>query len=220
MRTSPNSHVIYGQVVDVNGLQPQFKFNNNQIVTSHIDTLTGTFYVDESDMTNVTTPITSLNEFTLFSNNSNILSINKISLDTSHVTSMYGLFNCSTSTSNNNTLKYIDISGLDISSCTSMVNAFRQLASLEKLYLYNIDMSNIDTSSMFYYNFMPPSLSNMNIYINNINTLNKLTNNLTKANTSGYSNTQYIPSLATIHYDNGSEVIDYKWQNNAWTPQS
>ena len=179
VRTSPNAHVIYGELIDdFNGTAPIFKFNdnNNQKVTAHIDSLNNTFYVDTSDMTGVTTPLTSMAAF-FYSGDRNIKTVKYLMFDTSNVTSIAGM--CSTSSN----LTVLKLNGLDFSNVTVVNNAFSGASSLT------------------------------DVYINVEATLMKLTNNLSSQ---GYS---YIPSNngnCTIHYND----VDYKWQNNAWTPQS
>jgi len=173
-RTSPNSHVIYGTLTNPN-TPPTFKFNNNnnQKVTAHVDLLDNTFYIDASDMSGVTTPITSLGNFLTADNN--VTSIKKIKLDTTHVTSISGLFYVTEN------LTSIDLTSFNLSSFTG------------------------SPDSTFY-----RSNSLTDVYVSYENTLNIITNNLSSQGNS------YVPSSATIHY-NGT---DYKWQNNAWTPQS
>lgn len=95
---------------------------------------------------------------------------------------------------------------LDTSSVTSLYSTFGACTSLTTLDLSTCDFSNVTSQTSCFYN--APSLKD--VYITEEATLRKLTNNLAS------QNTQYIPSTATIHY-NGT---DYKWQNNAWTPQN
>ena len=178
-QTSPNDHVIYGEVVDVNGTAPKFKFNssNAQIVTAHIDAISGTFYIDAADMTSVSS-ITTISYMCY--GETNIKSIKKFSINTSGIT--------------------------DIN------NAFNYCSNLTKLNLLTWDLSNVTQQTSVFSN-----ITNLtDVYINVEATLNKLTSNLTTSSVF-YG---YIPSTATIHYDNGTGNVDYKWQNNAWTPQS
>ena len=177
--TSPNDHLIYGEVVDVNGTAPKFKFNssNAQIVTSHIDAISGTFYIDVSDMTSVSSITTISN---MCYGETNIKSIKKFLINTSGI--------------------------------TNINNAFNYCSNLTKLNLFTWDLSNVTQQTSTF-----SSMTNLtDVYINVEATLNKLTSNL-RSSTSSYG---YIPSTATIHYDNGTQIIDYKWQNNAWTAQS
>ena len=87
-----------------------------------------------------------------------------------------------------------------------MQNMFLDCQSLTSL-----DLSNFNTSNVTYMVNMFRNCSSLkDVYITVESTLMKLTNNLTEQ---GWN---YIPASATIHY-NG---VDYKWQNNIWTPQN
>ena len=77
--------------------------------------------------------------------------------------------------------------------------------------LTSIDLSGWDTSNVTDMSSMFNGYSSLtDVYITVEATLMKLTNNLTSAGGA------YIPASATIHYND----VDYKWQNNAWTPQN
>lgn len=176
MKTSPNDYVIYGELVDnYNGNAPTFRFNADQSLrfTSHVDTLTNTFYLDAADITLVPQNITSLSGF-CYDNKTQIKTVKKIKLNTSSVTNITQIFN--------------------------------NCSNLSSLNLCGLDFGNVTTS--LYEPFRGSPI--VDVYIDNENTLNKLTNNLSS------TGNNYIPSTATIHY-NG---VDYKWQNNAWTAQS
>ena len=101
------------------------------------------------------------------------------------------------------------LKGLDTSNVTDMQYMFNECSSLTSL-----DLSSFNTSKVTRMNFMFYGCSSLkDVYITVESTLNKLTNNLTS------QRYNYIPSnggKCTIHYNN----VDYKWQNNAWTPQS
>lgn len=196
--TSPNDHLIYGTLNDPTQA-PAFKFNNynNQTVTAHVNALDNTFYIDESDMSNVTTPITSLYNF--INNNTNIISIKKFNIDTSNVTSMYSAFNgCSN-------IQSLNLANLDVSNVSNVNSIFNGCSSLVTLDLSGWDLHVNDTSWAF-----GSVRSLQTIYITEESTLMKLTNNLTSQGAP-----PYIPSSATIYYND--QV--YKWQNNAWTLQ-
>ena len=218
VRTSPNNHVLYGEVVDPAQALPTISLDN-KVNTPTFDELTNMFYLD-SWSNAAPTRIS-------FANKKNIKTIKKLKdLDTSNVTSMSTMFYfCSSLTSldlsNFNTsnvtglgnmfngcssLTSLDLSNFDTSKVTDMNNMFSNCRSLTSLDLSNFNTSNVNNiSSMF-----NRCASLKDVYITVEATLNKLTNNLTS------EGSDYIPSSATIHY-NGT---DYKWQNGAWTPQN
>ena len=212
VRTSPNDHVLYGEVVDPAQPLPTISLNGT-VNTPTFDELTNTFYLDSWS----NAAPTSIS----FNNKGNIKSIKKLKdLDTSNVNSMYSMFeNCSSLTSldlsNFNTsnvtnmyslfygcslLTSLDLSSFDTSNVTNMRYMFGSCSALTSLNLSNWNTSNVtDMTSMF------AGCSKLkDVYITVEATLNKLTNNLTS------QGQNYIPSSATIHY-NG---VDYKWQNN------
>jgi hypothetical protein len=94
---------------------------------------------------------------------------------------------------------------LDTSNVGNFTTMFMSCRSLKEIHFEECDFSNAYGSFVF---AITPSLTD--VYITVEATLMKLTNNLAS------QGDVYIPSSATIHY-NGT---DYKWQNNAWTPQS
>jgi surface protein len=153
-------------------------------------------------MSNVSTPITSLNGF--IRENTNITSIKKLNIDTSNVTSMGSMFYYCAN------LDLVNMSALDTSNVTDISSMFRMNTSpkLSTLDLSNCDLSNVSNQSNA---FQSLGVWNRitNVYITEEATLMKLTNNLTAAS---YN---YIPSAAIIYYND--QV--YKWQNNAWTLQ-
>lgn len=201
--TSPNDHLIYGTLTDPTQA-PVFKFNDStsQRVTAHVDTLTNTFYIDASDMSNVTTPITSLRKF--ITDNTNITSIKKLNIDTSNVTSMDSMFYYCIN------LELVNMSALDTSNVTDISSMFKINANpkLSTIDLSNCDLSNVSSQSNAFQSLWT-WVERTNVYITEEGTLMKLTNNLTAASNN------YIPSSATIYYND--QV--YKWQNNAWTLQ-
>ena len=178
MRTSPNNHLFYGELVDATQNIPELKLKNVntnvKTYTPTVDTFNNTFYIDDWG----TVPTFNKLDGNFLTNKSNIKSIKKFKgLNTSSVTYMQQMFQyCSSLTS-------LDLSSWDISNVTTMTSMFNNCSSLT------------------------------DVYITVEATLMKLTNNLSS------SSGNYIPSNngnCTIHY-NGT---DYKWQNNAWTPQS
>lgn len=201
---SLNNHLIYGEVIDINAEAPTFRFNNNnsQIITSHIDPLLGIFYIDQADITNVTQPIISLERMCFAQNN--IKTLKKFNITTTNNTTLEQLFYHTSS------VTLLNLSYIDTSSVRTMYNPFNGCNSLITLYLTGWDLSAVTNSS----NIFAGCNNLTDVYISVEATLNRLTNNLTS------QGSNYIPSSATIHYDNGSQVIDYKWQNNAWTAQS
>ena len=244
VRTSPNDHLLYGEVVDASQPLPTISLNGTTN-TPTLDELNNAFYLDSWS----NAAPTSIE----FGNKSNIKSIKKLKgLDTSNVTIMNYMFNgCSSLTS-------LDLSNLNTSNVTSMESMFDKCSSLTSLDLSNFNTSNVTNirsmlascsslTSLDLSNFNTSNVTNMrtmlagcssltsldlssfdtskvtdtyamfnncsslkDVYITVESTLNTLTNNLTSE---GYD---YIPSKATIHY-NG---VDYKWQNNKWTPQN
>ena len=246
VRTSPNSHVWYGEVVDASQAVPTISINN-VVNTPTLDTLTNMFCLD-SWTSNVPT-------FISFNNKSNLKSIKKCNIDTSNVTYMNNMFDgCSLLTSldlssfntsnvvNMNvmfngcsSLTSLDLSSFNTSNVTNMAGMFQGCSSLVSL-----DLSNWGTSNVTYMNHMFNGCSSLtSLYLSNWDTSNvisvismfngcssltdvyitveatlmKLTNNLASQGST------YIPSNngnCTIHYND----VDYKWQNNAWTPQS
>ena len=217
VRTSPNDHVWYGEVVDPAQAVPTISLNgttNNTI----LDELTNTFYLDSWS----NAAPTSIS----FGNKKNIKSIKKMQIDTSNFTDMqYMFYGCSSLTS-------LDLSNFDTSKVTNINRMFGYCESLTSLDLSNLDtskvtdiggmcincssltsldLSNWDTSKVTNRSEMLVNCSSLkDVYITVEATLMLLTGNL-----SGYGSS-YIPSSATIHY-NG---VDYNWNNNAWTPQS
>ena len=217
VRTSPNDHVWYGEVVDPSQALPTI-FLNGKVNTPTLDTLTNMFYLD--NWSNAAPTIIS------FDNKENIKSITKMQLDTSNVTSMQYMFSgCSSLTS-------LDLSNWDTSNVTDMSEMFIGCSSLKSLdlssfntskvtnmgwmfsgcsSLTSLDLSNFNTSNVTNMNYMFYNCSALkDVYITVESTLNKLTNNLTS------QGRDYIPSSATIHYND----VDYKWQNNKWTKQT
>ena len=217
MRTSPNDHVWYGEVVDPSQPIPNISLNGTTN-TPTLDTLTNMFYLDSWS----NAAPTSIS----FNNKSNLKSIKKLKgLDTSNVTSMNYMFDsCSSLTS-------LDLSSFNTSNVTIMNNMFNKCSSLTSLDLSNFNTSKVtDMSFMFSYcrsltsldlsNFDMSKVTNIewalaycssltDVYITVEATLNKLTNNLTSQ-----GNSNYIPSNngnCTIHY-NGT---DYKWTGSA-----
>lgn len=196
--TSPNNHLIYGTLTDPTQA-PAFTFNNNasQKVTAHVDPLNNTFYIDESDMSNVTTPMTTL--YNMLRANTNITSIKKFNIDTSNVTNMYGMFYGCTN------IQYINLSDLDTYNVTTIYDLFRNCSALKTINLSDWDLSNVTNHS----NTFTGINDLTSVYITVEATLMQLTNNLS---TQGSA---CIPSSATIYYND--QV--YKYQNNAWTLQ-
>lgn len=187
-RQSPNNYQIWGTTT----LTSNFNIKlNNQNVEVTVDPQLGEFY-----LTGWAGTLTSL--FNCFQD-SQITSLKKFVLDTSNVTDMSQMFiEC-------RSLPSIDLSNFNTSSLININYMLYGCRSLTSLDLSNCDFSRASLSATFY---------NCNlltdVYITVEATLMKLTNNLSS------QGNQYIPSSATIHYND----VDYKWQNNAWTPQS
>ena len=218
VRTSPNNHLFYGEVVDPAQALPTISLNNT-VNTPTLEQVNNLFYLDSWSNASPTS-IT-------FNNKENIKSIKKLTgLDTSNVNSMGLMFSgCSSLTSldlsnfntsnvtnmramfyNCSSLTSLDLSNFDTSNVTDMESMFDSCASLTSLYL-----SNFDTSKVTNMRYMFQNCSSLkDVYITEESTLMKLTNNLIS------QGNHYIPSSATIHYND----IDYKWTGSAWTPQS
>lgn len=204
-RQSPNDYQIWGTTTATENFN--IKLNNTNVEVT-VDPVLGEFY-----LTGWTGTLTRL--YQCFAQNDTITSIKKFALDTSNVTTFEGFLQDSSI----NNFSFINLN--NILSTSSLANFFRNCSNITYIDFYDLDLSNNDVSAMFYYNNDTSFPSTLDIYIQNENTLNKLTNNLTKANKYGYgTDTRYIPSIATIHYNNGTGNVDYKWQNDKWTPQS
>ena len=201
VRTSPNDHVLYGEVVDASQPLPTIQLYNNysnvKTYTPTLDTLNNTFYID--DWGTVPTFNTLSHDF--LTNESNIKTITMLKdLDTSNVTNMSSMFN------NCRSLTSLDLSSFNTSNVATTEYMFYNCRSLTSL-----DLSSFDTSKVTSMYWMFASCTSLkDVYITVEATLMKLTNNLTS------QGNNYIPSSATIHY-NG---VDYKWTGSAWTQQN
>ena len=251
IRTSPNNHLFYGELVDATQNIPNIQlYNNNSKVKTYtptVDTLTNEFYIDDwgtvptfnklsnnflTNRSNIksikkfkglnTSSVTTMNA--MLDGTSSLTSVNLSSLDTSLVNDMNNMFRNSSATlidisfntSNVLTMKYmfsgaagvkvLDLSSFNVSKVTDMEYMLSYCPSLKVLDLSNWDILPSTSCNNIFYN----TTNITDVYITVESTLMKLTNNLTS------QGTNYIPASATIHY-NGT---DYKWQNNAWTPQS
>jgi surface protein len=103
-------------------------------------------------------------------------------------------------------LTSLDLSNFNTSNVTIIDTMFNAMTNLRILDLSNCDFSNVTSQRQIFINTNKIT----DVYITVEATLMKLTNNLSS------QGINYIPSSATIHYND----VDYKWQNNAWTPQS
>ena len=244
VRTSPNDHVLYGEVVDKAQALPTISLDRQEN-TPTFDELTNTFYLDSWS----NAAPTSIS----FGNKGNIKTIKKLKeLDTSKVTDMYSLFNgCSSltsldlsnfDTSNVTDMQYmfsgcssltsLDLSNFDTSKVTTMNRLFNDCSSLTSLDLSNFDTSNVtDMYWMFsscrslttldLSNFDTSNVTDMNDMFSGCSSLKDVyitveaTLNKFTNNLSSKGD-DYVPSSATIHY-NG---VDYKWTGSAWRPQN
>ena len=236
-RTSPNSHMIYMTIADTS-LSMQFKFFYNNTSSPYRtldltnDSLNNTSYADDpggsllcnfltnntfNNKTNITaikklnlirTGISITNASQGFASMTNLTQIDLSSIDLSAVTTCEKLFY------QDSHLLTIDLSNTSIgTSCTSFNNIFNGCTSLTTVNLNNCDLSSLTNKTNMFYNCN----ALRDVYVNREGTLNMITNNLTS------EGGMYVPSNngnCTIHYNNGSQTIDYKWQNNAWTAQS
>ena len=197
MRTSPNDHLLYGEVVDKAQALPTISLSGT-VNTPTLEEVNNAFYLDSWSNAAPTS--------ILINNKSNIKTIKKLKgLDTSNVKSMYYMFSSCSS------LTTLDLSNFNTSKVTNIERMFNDCSSLTSLDLSNWNTSNVNVGNMFYAFNNCSSLKD--VYITEESTLNKLTNNLTS------QGGNYIPSNngnCTIHYN----YIDYKWNGSAWTPQS
>lgn len=198
-RTPPNNYQIWGTTTATENFN--IKLNNTNVEVT-VDSQLGEFY-----LTGWTGTLTSLQE--CFYYNTNITSIKKFALDTSQVTNIQSMFSEATNLAN------INLSGMNASSINNIANMFAYISYLNMIDLRGWDLTTLSNETVQSRKkpFNANGFTLQDVYIDNEATLNIFTNNL--AGTAGY-----CPTSATIHYDNGSQVIDYKWQNNAWTPQS
>ena len=138
----------------------------------------------------------------MFSKCSSLTSIDLTHFNTSSVTDLSGMFYlCSSLTS-------VDLSGWDVRNVEAISFIFAECSSLTYVDLSGWDLSNVQNKLGMFKNITTLT----DIYITNINTLNLLTNNL-----SGEGSSLYIPSTATIHYNDGTTQHDYVWTGNSWT---
>ena len=244
VRTSPNDHVWYGEVVDASRPLPIISLNGT-VTTPTLDALSNMFYLDNWSNASPTT--------ISFTNKSNIKSMMKIKgLDTSNVTNMTNIFyGCSSLTSldlsnfntsnviimsgmfyNCSSLTSLDLSNFNTSKVTTMQEMFSGCSSLTSLDLSNFNTSNVTNMTNIFYNcssltsldlssFDTSKVTDMNYMFGSCSSLKDVyitveatLNKLTNNLTSQGGN--YIPSTATIHY-NG---VDYKWRGSAWTQQN
>lgn len=190
-RESPNDYQIWGTTTATENFN--IKLNNTNVEVT-VDPVLGEFY-----LTGWTGKLRSLCE--CFYDLSHITSIKKFALDTSNVTNINSMFKyCSNLTS-------INLSGCNTSKVTN-AGSFLEFSGE----CTNIDFSGWDLNKVSNTSFMFGTRAGLSydLYLTVEATLMKLTNNLSSDSSSN------VPSSFTIHY-NG---VDYKWQNNAWTPQS
>lgn len=196
-RTSPNNYQIWGTTTATENFNIKLNYANVGVT---VDPLTGEFYLQgyTSQYT-----LSSLRE--CFSGNTTITKIKKFALDTSRVTSLQQMCDgCSSLTS-------LNLSNFNTSNVTNINSMFYNCRSLTTLDLTGCVMTNISSGNM--YGAFNGCNALRDVYITEQSTLYQLTNNL-----SSHSG-NYIPSNngnCTIHYND----VDYKWQNNAWTPQN
>ena len=121
MRTSPNDHLWYGEVVDASQPLPTISLNGTTN-TPTLDTLTNMFYLDSWS----NAAPTSIS----FDNKSNLKSIKKFKgLDTYNVTNMSGMFStCASLTS-------LDLSNFNTSNVTNINVMFFSCSSLKDVYI-------------------------------------------------------------------------------------
>ena len=103
-------------------------------------------------------------------------------------------------------LTSVNLSGWDVTHVNELNYMFYNCSSL-----ITLDLSGWDLSSSLTTNYMFTNCRNVqHVYITTQNTLNKLTNNLRS------QGNNYIPSSATIHYDDGTTQCDYVWDGSGW----
>lgn len=192
-RQSPNDYQIWGTTTATENFTIGLNYTPVEVT---VDPELGEFY-----LTGWTGTLTNLQ--TAFYNKSHITSIKKFALDTSNVTKITQICDGTSCTYINLSTPYSPVISSDA------VQAFNS-ATLLYLDISGWDLTNANLGSSWQKTF---GTNLTDIYITVEGTLMKLTNNLTS------QGGNYIPSNngnCTIHY-NGT---DYKWQNNAWTPQS
>ena len=211
MRRSPNDHYIYGELIDSSITAPSIyrveasPSSTTSVLTS-VDTVSNTFYYDNLLYIKVDEGY-SMYPNGLFGQNdtikSNIKNIKKLNID---ITKLLG--SPSYMFYNLKNVEFIDLTSFNnyMPGNIQFDNVFSNCAKLRSIDFTGWDLSNIVKSD---YAFSGCS-SLTDVYITVEATLMKLTNNLTSQSGA------YIPASATIHYND----VDYKWQNNAWTPQS
>jgi len=200
-----SEHLIWGTVY-FNVRVQSFKFNHNpnEIIYSHIDYNDLTYYLDRSDLNDVTIPITSLSGFA--AGNGSMVTIN---LSPSFVrlltTSRINLSNMFSSCER---LKELDLSMLnrtEFLSITDMTQMFNGCSALETLNLHNCLLYSIPMTHAFGY-----CDSLRDVYINLQDTFDGLTSYQQRADDA------YIPSTATIHFTRNGVTNDYVWNGSAW----
>ena len=192
VRTSPNDHVWYGEVVDTAQPFPTIQLYNNyskvKTYTPTLDTLNNTFYIDDWG----TVPTFNTLSDNFLKNKSNIKSIKKFKgLDTSNVTDMINMFKgCQSLTS-------LDLSNLKTSNVNNMHDMFANCSSLTSLDLSSFDTSNVNNmNSMFngcssltsldLSNFNTSNVTDMHFMFSNCSSLKSL--DISNFNTSKVTN--------------------------------
>lgn len=198
-RYAPNNFQIWGTTTATSNFNIKLNSTNVEVT---VDPQLGEFY-----LTGWTGTLTSL--YQCFYYNKDITSIKKFALDTSQVRDMSEMFSEATNLAN------INLSGMNTSSINNLNKIFGYISHLNMIDVRGWDLTTLtnETVQLRKIPFQANGFTLQDVYIDNEATLNIFTNNLA-------GNAGYCPTSATIHYDNGSQVIDYKWQNNAWTPQS
>ena len=145
VRTSPNDHLLYGEVVDPAQPLPTIQlyndYSNVKTYTPTLDALNNTFYIDDWG----TVPTFNKLSDDFLKNKSNIKSIKKFKgLDTSNVTNMSNMF------SDCRSLTSLDLSSFNTSKVTDMRYMFYGCSKLTSLDLSSFNTSNVtNMGSMF-----------------------------------------------------------------------
>lgn len=194
---SPNDYQIWGTTTATSSFGIKLDGYYGQKTNVNVDTELGEFYLSG---------LSTAQLYGTFDGCTEVTSVKKIDLTPSSqkMSSMfYGCTNVVT----------VNLSGLNTSNINDIQSMFYFCSSMTTLYLNGCDFSNVTAQN----NAFNICSSLTDVYIDVEATLNKLTNNLSS------QGNNYIPSNngnCAIHYDNGTGNVDYKWQNNAWTPQS
>ena len=198
------THLIYGTCSRTANSNIVINGDTSQQTNVEVNVSNGEFWLDS--LPSSISSITSLKDcFVSFNSSDHYLTTLEVfDLPTQNCTNWRGMFyDCKSVTS-------IKLSGIT-SACNNITAMFMECSSLQTIDISGCVITNIPIGNMY------GAFQNCNalrdVYITEQSTLNQLTSNLTS------QGGNYIPSNngnCTIHYND----VDYKWQNNTWTPQN